>query len=124
MEIALIDRMIGVLGHLVRRLLESAPEVRDESIGVVDRLGALRAARAGQETRAGAEERLDDVGHAAEALPDQRRDARLAAEVGERRVKCHGVTSPKSDRCRRMASRSFASGVVPDCIARSTSRAT
>ena len=82
-QIVFVHRPIRELGHLVGMGLERAPEVGEQSVLIVDRLGRWFVVGAGQEHGAAAEERLDVIGDLAEAFPDQWGDPGLAAEVRE-----------------------------------------
>lgn len=64
---------------------ECAPEIREIAIDVIDSLD-LRWRRATQQHRKGARERLHVIAHVAEALPNDRRNATLAAEPREGRT--------------------------------------
>ena len=93
MQVALVHRIVGGLGHGLRVALQRPPEVREQPIGVVHRLDVSRAARPQQQHGQRTGERLDEIRHVAERSPDVSGYGRLAAEVGEGGLVC-GISHP------------------------------
>lgn len=82
-KIGFVDGIVGIVRDLLGISGEGAPEVREVALDVVYRLN-LRWCRTSEQHGERPCERFDVVADGAEALPDQRRDARLPAEPGER----------------------------------------
>jgi hypothetical protein len=84
MEIILIDGPVTVFGYRFCIVDHGPPEIRNEAIHVVYRLG-WRNCWSPKKDSARSEERFDIVGYRAEPLPDDLCYAAFAAEPRERR---------------------------------------
>jgi hypothetical protein len=68
-EVAFVDRVVGVLGHGFAVVLDCPPKVRHETIGIVDSFDSANVGTK-EENRTAAEARLDVVNRVAERFPN------------------------------------------------------
>jgi len=101
MQVVLVHWPICVIrhGHWVR--LDRSPEIRQEPIGIVDRLNAIEWHGPIEEHRPAAEKRLNIVADIAEPRPHKRGDLSLSAKPRERSFQtflkfCHFIHPPRA----------------------------
>lgn len=87
MDVGLVDGPVGVARHGRGIGRDSAPEVGDVGVELVDRLGAVGPGRTGAQDGERAGKGLDVVGGIAQVGPEVGGDARLSPEVRERRTR-------------------------------------
>ena len=82
-QVVLVHRPVGMMGHGVRISLYGAPEVAQQAISIVDGFRALEGFRPREQAGPRAEKGLDVIPAFAKPIPDFLGDPGLAPEVGE-----------------------------------------
>src|SRR3974390_464168 len=93
--VSLIDRIVSVIRHRLRIMLQRPPEVGDHAVQVVDGLRSGRMGT-GKQDRSRAKKRFYVIRHIAKAVPYQRGYGTLASKPRKRRL--HSRSSPAAVR--------------------------